>query len=106
VIEISWLEQDLLLYRQLQGLCRIVTAYCPHLNNYIPNGLPPGVGLEALLRDGDLLCPFHGWRFNSEGLCIIPSGQRIPARVKAGKSILRRWAVRELDGYIQIGFEL
>jgi phenylpropionate dioxygenase-like ring-hydroxylating dioxygenase large terminal subunit len=104
MLEISCRDEDLLLYRDANGHCHAVTAYCPHLKNYMPNGLIPGAGLENLLIEDELQCPYHGWRFNAEGQCThIPQGQRVPPVVRAGKPILRRWAVREAEGDIEIG---
>ena len=107
VVEVSHGEEDLLLWRESNGACRISTAYCPHQRNYIPNGLPPGQGLEALIQDDELHCPYHGWRFNMDGQCShVPPGQRVPPPVRAGFPILRRWQVREQGGQIEIGPEI
>ena len=104
VVEIACRGEDLLLYRTSDNSLHAVTAYCPHQKNYMPNGLPPGRGLEGLLKEGELLCPYHGWRFNAEGQCShIPQGQRVPQAVRAGRPILRRWEVRETPGGIEIG---
>ena len=104
VAEVTCRDEDLLLYRSADGSLHAVTAYCPHQRNYMPNGLPPGRGLEGLLEEGELRCPFHGWRFNAEGQCShIPQGQRVPPVVRAGRPILRRCAVREEGGRIEIG---
>ena len=104
VLEVTCGDEDMLLFRDADGNCHAVTAYCPHLKNYMPNGLPPGTGLERLLHQGELQCPYHGWRFNADGQCVhIPEGQRIPPAVRSGRPILRRWAVREAEGHIEIG---
>lgn len=104
VLEITCRDEDLLLYRTGDGILHAVTAYCPHLKNYMPNGLPPGAGLEKLLHDDGLQCPYHGWRFNADGQCVrVPAGQRIPPAVRAGRAILHRRAVREAQGRIEIG---
>lgn len=103
VIEVSWQGDDLLLYRTTAGEYRAITAYCPHMGNYIPNGLAPGQPLTALLERDELRCPFHGWRFNDEGQCThIPQGQPVPAAVKQGRAVVRHWRVREENGQIQI----
>ena len=104
VMEVTCRDEDLLLYRTQDGEVHALSAYCPHLNNYMPNGLPPGWGLEELLYQGELQCPYHGWRFNTEGQCVyLPQGQRVPPAVSAGASVLRRWAVREVEGRLEIG---
>lgn len=107
VLEVSCRGEDLLLYRLADGSCRAVTAYCPHMNNYMPNGLPPGADRSRLLRGDELRCPYHGWGFDPEGRCsLVPPGQRVPPRVRAGLSILRRWEVCERDGRVEIGPEI
>ena len=103
VVEFSWQENDLLLYRTDSGRCVAITAYCPHQGNYMPNGLIPGETLSKLLIEDELLCPFHGWRFNSVGQCThIPQGQRVPAIIRHGKPVIRTWQLRERGRQIQI----
>jgi len=107
VVEVSHGEEDLLLWREQNGECRIATAYCPHQRNYIPNGLQLGEGLHDLLQDDELYCPYHGWRFNAQGQCThVPQGQAVPPEVRAGYPVLRRWRVRENNGQIEIGTEV
>jgi 3-ketosteroid 9alpha-monooxygenase subunit A len=107
VMEFTLGSDDLLVYRASGGEVRAVSAYCPHMNNYIPNGLPPESGLGALLVDDELQCPYHGWRFDEEGRCsMVPAGQRVPPRVRVGHPVLRRWHVRDQDGALQIGMEV
>ena len=103
VLEITWRDDDILLFRNAAGQCRAITAYCPHMGNYIPNGLAAGLSINALLVDDELRCPFHGWRFNGAGLCThIPPGQRVPTAVRSGRAIARAWPLRERGGYIEI----
>jgi len=103
VLEVNWQGEDLLLYRSQEGECHAITAYCPHMGNYIPNGLAPGQSLGTLLEQGELRCPYHGWRFNGEGQCThIPQGQRVPVVVKQGKPVACSWSVRERGKQIQI----
>jgi 3-ketosteroid 9alpha-monooxygenase subunit A len=103
VVEISHGGDDLLLYRSSEGVCHAVTAYCPHMNNYMPNGLAPGASLNRLLNDDLLHCPFHGWAFNAAGQCVsVPSGQRVPVAMRSGRAVLRRWPVREREGRLEI----
>jgi hypothetical protein len=52
-------------------------AYCPHLGAHL------GVGGRV---DGDeLVCPFHGWRFNGAGSCVhVPYAARPNPRAQVG----------------------
>jgi 3-ketosteroid 9alpha-monooxygenase subunit A len=103
VMEISWRAEDLLLYRTSAGACHALSAYCPHMGNYLPNGLAPGKPLAALLEQDELRCPYHGWRFNGAGQCThIPQGQPVPVAVRQGRAVARSWRVREHGHYIQI----
>jgi len=94
---------DILLFRTNDGRTQAIHAWCPHMNNYIPNGLPPGKDIDHLLQDDQLICPFHSWQFNGKGLCTrISSGQRIPVQVSKAKPIIRYWQTREDGGFIQL----
>jgi phenylpropionate dioxygenase-like ring-hydroxylating dioxygenase large terminal subunit len=104
VLEISHEGVDLLVFRTQSGTLRAMDAYCPHMRNYIPNGVREGQGLGSLLDGEELICPFHNWRFDGLGRCTsIPSGQRVPSRVAAGERIGTSWPLREAHGVIQIG---
>lgn len=95
---------DVLVYRTRAGQLHAIEAWCPHMRNYMPNGLPPGRPLTDLLHGNDIECPFHGWRFSGQGECTgVPPGQRGPAAAADGRPIIRCWAVREKDGLIQLG---
>jgi phenylpropionate dioxygenase-like ring-hydroxylating dioxygenase large terminal subunit len=103
VVEITWQGEDLLLYRTAAGECQAISAYCPHMGNYIPNGLAPGKSLSALLQQDELRCPYHGWRFNGDGQCThIPQGQRVPEAVRRGRPVARSWLIKERGQQIQI----
>ncbi len=103
VVELSHVGHDLLVYRGSDGSCHAVTAYCPHMNNYMPNGLPPGASPDRLLHGDAIRCPFHGWVFNAAGQCVgVPPGQRPPAALRSGRAVLRRWPLRERQGWVEI----
>jgi len=103
VAEIGWRGEDLLVFRTAAGDCYALNAYCPHMGNYMPNGLAADQAVSALLRDDDIHCPYHGWNFDGQGRCThIPPGQRVPPAVRAGQRVIRSWPVRERDGQIQI----
>jgi phenylpropionate dioxygenase-like ring-hydroxylating dioxygenase large terminal subunit len=82
------------LYRPTEGAAvTAVEARCPHRLARLSHGK---------VVDGDIQCPYHGWRFNSDGACtLIPSNgpdQAIPSFAKA----LTPWGIREADGLVWI----
>jgi nitrite reductase/ring-hydroxylating ferredoxin subunit len=85
---IRYFDRELVLFRSTEGEARLFDAYCPHLGAHLGHG--------GQVEGDDLVCPFHGWRFGSDGACTgMPYGQRIPAAAKA-----KTWAVREQNGVI------
>jgi len=63
--------QDLVAWRDGAGRPVIMPRYCPH------QGASLAIGSVA---DGCLRCPFHGWRFDATGTCVlIPGSPHIPS---------------------------
>jgi len=96
-------ETDILVYRSTAGQLGAIEAWCPHMRNYMPNGLAPERPLSDLLDGEEIECPFHGWRFDGDGRCTaVPAGQKAPRTVAEGRSITRAWEIREENGLIQL----
>ncbi|MFF2447880.1 Rieske 2Fe-2S domain-containing protein [Neobacillus sp. NPDC058068] len=53
------------------------------------------------VKDGNLVCPYHGWEYNSEGTCTkipqLPEGRSIPLKAKAIK-----YLCKEAYGFVWI----
>lgn len=96
-------QTDILVYRTSTGRMGAIEAWCPHMRNYMPNGLAPGRPLSDLLDGAEIQCPFHGWRFDGMGRCTgVPAAQKAPRAVTEGRPVTRAWEVRELNGLIQL----
>jgi len=65
----------IVVFRSAQGPAVLIDR-CPHRNMALSRGA---------VRDGDIECPYHGWRFNDEGLCTLTPGVAEPARFSAQK---------------------
>jgi 3-ketosteroid 9alpha-monooxygenase subunit A len=101
--EITFAEQELVLFRTAAGELGAISAYCPHTHSYIPHGLAPGVSLRELVRGEYLVCPFHGWRFDNSGRSPgVPAGQMAPTKINSAAPITRSWQLREVGDWIQI----
>ncbi len=90
VLPLRYFATDLVLYRSVAGVARVLDAYCPHLGANIGRG---GKVLGDTIR-----CPFHGWRFGSDGACVeVPYAQRIPPKARLGA-----WPLVERNGAIWV----
>lgn len=56
------------------------------------------------VKDGNLVCPYHGWEYNSEGACTkipqLPEGKSIPKKAKAEK-----YGCMEKYGFVWVNLE-
>jgi nitrite reductase/ring-hydroxylating ferredoxin subunit len=87
---LHYFGQELVLFRTAAGEARVFDAFCPHLGAHLGKG--------GVVEGETLRCPFHAWRFDSEGTCVeIPYTSRIPPR-----AAVRCWPVVERNGLILI----
>lgn len=64
-VAVRLLSQDLVLWRDAAGIARVMTDRCPH------RGTRLSLGRTV---DGEVECPYHGWRFAGDGRCtLIPA---------------------------------
>ena len=73
---VTLLEQDLVLWRDA-GKVMAWLDLCIHRGARLSLGC---------IKNGELVCPYHGWRYNSDGDCtLIPAQPKdpIPSRAKA-----------------------
>lgn len=93
VLGATLLETELVLARFADGRLLAADVACPHKGARLSGGC---------LRDGQLMCPYHGWRFDVDGAC-----QSIPSLVepnpeKLALSHLRTYAVQERYGFVWV----
>ena len=86
------LDQELALFRGADGAARAVQDRCAHRGAQLSLGE---------VKDGDLACRYHGWRYGGGGQCVhIPSlvaGQEIPRGIG-----VRGFPCAERDGYVWV----
>ena len=69
------LDRHLVLWRDEDGVAHVQDAFCPHLGAHLGHG--------GTVVDGDLQCPFHGWRFDATGANTdIPYSDRCNKRAR------------------------
>jgi len=71
-------------WRDETGEAHVMDAFCPHLGAHLAYG--------GTVREGELQCPFHGWRYDGDGTCTnIPYSQRTnrKARLRTYPTVVR-----------------
>ncbi len=88
---IHYFGRNLVLWRSGEGTVRLFDSHCSHLGADVGQGAV----VENMIQ-----CPFHGWRFDAEGVCAwIPGDQKIPPKAKLGA-----WPVHEANGQVMVYF--
>ncbi|NRA09648.1 MAG: Rieske 2Fe-2S domain-containing protein, partial [Myxococcales bacterium] len=62
VRSLRFFGRDLVLFRTESGEAIVLDAHCPHLGAHLGHG---GQVVGESIR-----CPFHAWRFGSDGRCV------------------------------------
>lgn len=82
--------RDLVLFRDADGVPRVLDAHCRHLGAHL--------GYGGTVDEGGIRCPFHGWLWNGEGVCTqIPYAKKIPKGAHIGV-----WSSCERNGLIYL----
>ena len=76
LIEKHWMDEEIVAWCDEQGRVCVACAYCPHLGSH----LGPTVG--GVVRDGCLVCPFHGFEFDTTGQCVAVPHAPAPRAAK------------------------
>ena len=85
-------DRELALYRTRSGVAVVQDAFCPHLGAHL--------GVDGRVIGESIQCPFHGWRFGSDGVCTeIPYCDEIPPRAR-----VRTWETGEKNGEVYMWF--
>lgn len=83
-------DRRIVLFRDGTGQPRALRDLCPH------RGVPLSLGT---CRSGRVVCPYHGWEFDGDGVCrLIPSdsGPTPP------RPMVEAFQVRERDGMVEV----
>ena len=89
LIEKTWLGEEIVAWTDEEGRVCVAGAFCPHLGSH----MGPTVG--GTVRDGCLVCPFHGFEFDTTGRCVATPNAPAP---KAAK--LHVYETREILGMV------
>jgi phenylpropionate dioxygenase-like ring-hydroxylating dioxygenase large terminal subunit len=82
--------QELVLFRSAAGVLAVADPFCPHLGAHLGHG--------GRVEGESLVCPFHGWRFGTDGACAeVPYSKRTPPR-----AWLTIWPSVERNGAVYV----
>jgi len=84
--------RPLVLFRSASGQATALTDRCPHRN------VPLSMGV---VRNGELECAYHGWRFDSAGTCVAVPGL-VDGTVSLKSRCAETWATHEADGFVWV----
>ena len=84
IINKQFMGREVVLFRTANGKAALIDAYCPHLGAHFGHG---GKIVEETIE-----CPFHAFRFNTEGKCVQTGyGTRPSPTCTVGSYPLREW---------------
>lgn len=86
-IPVSFLSQELVLYRGEDNQVRAFDAHCPHMGAHLCDGFIEGNSIR---------CPFHFWKFDELGVCTEIPAQKETASIP----LLKSHKIREAYGLI------
>ena len=96
IIGYTLLETRLVVVRFADGRLLAADADCPHKGADLSKGC---------LRDGHLMCPYHGWEFSADGACQSIPSLLEPNPEKLALSHLRAYRVSERYGFVWVKLE-
>ncbi|MBU2695497.1 Rieske 2Fe-2S domain-containing protein [Pimelobacter sp. 30-1] len=77
----------LVVWEDADGELRVLDAYCRHMGGDLSQGT---------VKDGNIACPFHDWRWGGDGRCKqIPYSRRVPLRARTSA-----WPTLDQDGML------
>jgi 3-ketosteroid 9alpha-monooxygenase subunit A len=91
LLPVSYLDEQMVVYRTREGDAQVADAYCPHLGAHLASH-------DGCIKEGEITCPFHKWRFDGESgrVTAIPYSDILPPANVA----LTLHPTREIDGMI------
>lgn len=87
----SLLGQALVLFRDEQGKAAVLVDRCSHRNAPLSKGW---------LSEGQIICPYHGWRFDGSGTCQLVPG--LCQQSLHHTRNIQAYAVHEQDGFVWV----
>ena len=89
LLQKTWLGERIVVWCDEDGEVCVAESTCPHLGS----DLGPEAG--GRVRDGRLVCPFHGFEYDVTGQCVAT-----PCAPAPGSARLKVFETREIEGLV------
>ena len=89
LVEKTWMGEEIVAWCDDEGRVCVADAFCPHLGSHM------GPTAGGAIRDGCLVCPFHGFTFDATGQCVATPNAPAPRAAK-----LKLYETREILGMV------
>lgn len=94
-LRVRLLGHDLALWRDSSGVPHVLRDVCIHRGTALSLGRVVG---------DELMCPYHGWRYGSDGRCVAIPQLEDPSRVP-GKARVEAFACQERYGMLWVAMD-
>lgn len=89
----AFMGQDVIVYRTSSGIACAADAFCPHLGAHF--------GFGGMVLGESLRCPFHGFQYDTKGVCVSTGyGTKPPPTAR-----LKTWQLREQNGLLLLYYD-
>lgn len=89
---LKYFGQELVAFRTKTGQLTVLDAFCTHLGAHL--------GYGGKVIDDCIVCPYHGWQWNTDGHNTL-----IPYQEGTMKRPLRKWPAVEQDGMMFVWYD-
>ena len=89
LLQKEWMGKQIVVWRDTAGSVCASEAFCPHLGAHL------GPASGGRVRDGRLVCPFHGFEYDVAGRCVATPNAPPPRTARLGV-----YRTREINGLI------
>ena len=89
LLQKEWMGQQIVAWRDSSGEVCVSEAYCPHLGAHL------GPESGGRVRNGRLVCPFHGFEYDISGQCVATANAPPPRTAR-----LNVYEAREINGLV------
>lgn len=102
---LEYFDTELVIFRTESGEAKVLDAYCPHMGAHLGYGIRDQAGGGSQVNGESIVCPFHGWEYNGEGVCTkVPYATNPPPKVARCEKVIKNWQVRELNQCIYVWY--